>query len=247
MPRLNVSQPIVRPDRTMDLPFWQFILEVDKQIPIVGTGSPEGVVSAPYLSEYLDDTGADGLVSYRKMLPSIGGDKTQGWIKLSVPAASFEELDATGDIGSGADQLAAGDHDHPASKIVSGTFDDARISESSVTQHEGALTITESQISDLQNYLLAWVAPAFRNESSTSYTMVVGDRNKVIRFTGNNPAVTIPTGTFTAGDVFYIRQAGTGTLVLTTTSLTINGTVPGWAQHVEVGFRYVATDTYDVI
>lgn len=38
-----------------------------------------------------------------------------------------------------------------ASDIASGTFADARISESSVTQHEGALTITESQISDLNH------------------------------------------------------------------------------------------------
>ena len=35
------------------------------------------------------------------------------------------------------------------SKITSGTFADARISEASVTQHQAALSITESQISDL--------------------------------------------------------------------------------------------------
>lgn len=40
-----------------------------------------------------------------------------------------------------------------ADLISSGTFADARISETSVTQHEAALTITESQISDLQSYL----------------------------------------------------------------------------------------------
>jgi len=45
-------------------------------------------------------------------------------------------------------------HTHPASDIVSGTFVDARIAESNVTQHEAALTITESQISDLGNYSL---------------------------------------------------------------------------------------------
>lgn len=38
-----------------------------------------------------------------------------------------------------------------ASAVVSGTFADARISQSSVTQHEGALSITESQISDLSH------------------------------------------------------------------------------------------------
>jgi hypothetical protein len=36
-----------------------------------------------------------------------------------------------------------------ASHVTTGTFADARISESSVTQHEAELTITESQISDL--------------------------------------------------------------------------------------------------
>lgn len=41
----------------------------------------------------------------------------------------------------------------PASAIVSGTFADARIAESNVTQHEAALSITESQISDLGSYL----------------------------------------------------------------------------------------------
>jgi len=40
-----------------------------------------------------------------------------------------------------------------ASKITSGTFSDSLISQSSVVQHEGALSITESQISDLGNYL----------------------------------------------------------------------------------------------
>lgn len=42
----------------------------------------------------------------------------------------------------------------PASFITSDTFADARIAETSVTQHQGALSITESQISDLQSYLL---------------------------------------------------------------------------------------------
>lgn len=41
-----------------------------------------------------------------------------------------------------------------ASQITSGTFADSLISESSVTQHQAALSITESQISDLQAYAL---------------------------------------------------------------------------------------------
>jgi hypothetical protein len=40
-----------------------------------------------------------------------------------------------------------------ADAISSGTFNNSRIAESSVTQHEAAITITESQISDLGSYL----------------------------------------------------------------------------------------------
>lgn len=44
-------------------------------------------------------------------------------------------------------------HAHATTDITSGTMADARIAESNVTQHEAALTITESQISDLGTYL----------------------------------------------------------------------------------------------
>ena len=44
--------------------------------------------------------------------------------------------------------FAAASHNHAASAIVTGTLDDGRISESSVTQHEAALTITEGQLPD---------------------------------------------------------------------------------------------------
>lgn len=40
-----------------------------------------------------------------------------------------------------------------ASDITSGVLSNARVQESNVTQHESALTITEAQISDLQDYL----------------------------------------------------------------------------------------------
>lgn len=50
--------------------------------------------------------------------------------------------------------LTAGDiPDLDAAKITTGTFADARIAESNVTQHQGALSITESQISDLDSYV----------------------------------------------------------------------------------------------
>lgn len=49
--------------------------------------------------------------------------------------------------------LAAAVHTHATSDVISGTFDDARIAQSNVTQHQAALSITESQISDLGSYI----------------------------------------------------------------------------------------------
>ena len=45
-PRLNAAQPIVSANGTMEQPFRQFTQDASLSIPIVGTGSPEGVVEA---------------------------------------------------------------------------------------------------------------------------------------------------------------------------------------------------------
>ena len=68
-----------------------------------------------------------------------------------------------------------------------GVFANARISESSVTQHQSALTITESQISDLGSYITASSTDTLTNKSGsnsqwtndegyiTDYTVTEGD------------------------------------------------------------------------
>ena len=81
-PRLNAAQPIVEPDGTMAQPFRQFTQDASLSIPIVGTGSPEGVVTARQYSLYIDSTGTSGSIEYRKMQPDIGGDVTQGWVSV---------------------------------------------------------------------------------------------------------------------------------------------------------------------
>lgn len=96
----------------------------------------------------------------------------------------------------------------------------------------------------------SFIPQPYENNADATYTLELGDANTVIRFTAVSPAVTIPTAAaveYELGDVVTIRQAGTGTLVLTTTGLTINGTVPTWAQNVEVSFRKVGTNTWDVM
>ena len=81
-PRLNAAQPIVDSDGTMAQPFRQFTQDVSLSIPIVGSGSPEGVVEARQYSLYIDSTGSAGSIEYRKMQPDIGGDVTQGWVAV---------------------------------------------------------------------------------------------------------------------------------------------------------------------
>jgi hypothetical protein len=78
--RLNQGQPIVDPAGTMEQPFRQWTQDVSLAIPIIGSGSPEGVVEARQFSIYLDTAGSAGSIQYRKMLPEIGGDRTQGWV-----------------------------------------------------------------------------------------------------------------------------------------------------------------------
>lgn len=60
-----------------------------------------------------------------------------------------------------------------AADIQSGTFADARISQSSVTQHQAALSITESQISDLGSYITT--SDIFQRSSGVISELNVGD------------------------------------------------------------------------
>ena len=74
---------------------------------------------------------------------------------ITAGTATKITYDEKGLVTAGGDLVAADIPDLDAAKITSGTFADDRISSTSVTQHEGDLTITENQISDLQDYLLA--------------------------------------------------------------------------------------------
>jgi hypothetical protein len=79
-PLLNAAQPITRDDGTMEQAFRQWTQDAALSIPIVGVGSPEGAVEARQYSLYIDSTGSAGSIQYRKMLPDIGGDRSQGWL-----------------------------------------------------------------------------------------------------------------------------------------------------------------------
>ena len=79
-PILNVAQPITRDDGTMEQAFRQWTQDASLSIPIVGAGSPEGVVEARQYSLYLDTTGSAGSIQYRKMQPDVLGDRSKGWV-----------------------------------------------------------------------------------------------------------------------------------------------------------------------
>jgi hypothetical protein len=79
-PLLNAGQPIVDNSGKMAQAFRTWTLDASLSIPIVGVGSPEGVVEARQYQLYIDSTGAAGFIEYRKMLSEIGGDRAQGWL-----------------------------------------------------------------------------------------------------------------------------------------------------------------------
>jgi hypothetical protein len=79
-PRLNVGQPIVDENGTMAQAFRQFTQDASLSIPIVGSGSPEGVIEAAQYSLYLNSSGGASAIQYRKMQTEIAGDRTKGWI-----------------------------------------------------------------------------------------------------------------------------------------------------------------------
>lgn len=87
---------------------------------------------------------------------------------------------------------------------------DVNITQSSVTQHEGALTITESQISDLQSYLLTEVDGSVTNEIQTISATGAGPTSYDISLTSGG-AVTLAEGTnmdiTRAGDVLTLNAS----------------------------------------
>ena len=77
--QLSVAQPIIEDDGTISQIMRTWAKRVSNELRIVGTGSPEGVVEASQYTEYVDEAVPAVPVRYLKMLPEIGGDRTQGW------------------------------------------------------------------------------------------------------------------------------------------------------------------------
>lgn len=78
--KINPVQPIVDKNGVATRQLQDFFLEVERESLIIGTGSPEGVVSASKGQEYMDDSGIAGSIKYIKRDADIAGDRTKGWI-----------------------------------------------------------------------------------------------------------------------------------------------------------------------
>jgi hypothetical protein len=76
----NASQPVVNPDGTMSEPFRAWVQQITGLQMLTGSGSPEGVVSAPVTTQYMDTAGTAGSILYIKKLADIGADPKKGWI-----------------------------------------------------------------------------------------------------------------------------------------------------------------------
>lgn len=76
----------------------------------------------------------------------------------------------------------------PTSAITSGTFANGRIAETNVTQHQAALTITESQISDLGSYITAVsedTSPALGGNLNVGANSIISSSNGNITLAPN--------------------------------------------------------------
>ncbi len=104
----------------------------------------------------------------------------------SVPggAGNIAELDGIGDVIDSGVLLSAVSltgHVHDATDLTTGVLADARVQESNVTQHEAALSITESQISDLAH------VDAYTKAESDGVAGVAGSKaDKVAAATDGN-------------------------------------------------------------
>ena len=76
----DANRTILNEDGTMEQSFRSWAYGVTRLSLIIGTGSPEGVVSALQGSQYMNDAGTAGAIQYIKRDDNIGGDTSQGWI-----------------------------------------------------------------------------------------------------------------------------------------------------------------------
>ena len=129
--------------------------------------------------------------------------------------------------------LAAGD-------IASGTFADARIAQSNVTQYQAALSITESQISDFGTYL---TTVALNDVSDVVITSL--SSGQILKYNGTNWVNDADAGGIALTDLSVTTNtAGTAALSYNNTSGVFSYTPPDLSSYLT---SYTETDTLDSV
>jgi hypothetical protein len=134
------------------------------------------------------------------------------WTAANDGPGSGLNADLLDGLNSSAFATAA--HNHSASEVTSGTFVDARIAQSSVTQHQAALTILETQITDgallarnaaAETIAGAWAFTARPKTTSKGGFLSHADAANV----GGEVTVSTasPSGTPGEGDIWLKREA----------------------------------------
>ena len=77
---LSKNRPVVESNGTPTQSLQLFSEQVSLLSIIVGSGSPEGVISASQARQYMDSGGTSGNIMYIKKLAQIGGNSKLGWV-----------------------------------------------------------------------------------------------------------------------------------------------------------------------
>ena len=101
--------------------------------------------------------------------------------------------------------------------VVWANVPDANITQSSVTQHQAALSITESQISDLQSYLLDITGENIETLANVNVTGLVD--GEVLAWSAS-ASEWVPA---TNGSDVYLVDGGTATAIYTSGDLELDG------------------------
>lgn len=139
----------------------------------------------------------------------------------------------------------------PASFIASGTFADARVAESNVTQHEAALSVTESQISDLGTYQVELAEGQFADGDKTKLdgieasADVTDEANVTDALDG---ATLTDLGTPASGDLILLQDASDSNILKVAQFSTFGGAGAGdaWGDAVDADIVPDADGTRDI-
>ena len=79
---LPYTTPIVDSNGVLTQQAQSFFETIANRALVIGSGSPDGIVSASKGAEYMDENGAPGAIKWIKKFNEVGGDASLGWVPL---------------------------------------------------------------------------------------------------------------------------------------------------------------------